>query len=327
MALTALWDSNYESTPSNQLDKSLIPGEIHYLKVNIEQRLGQEHFIGPWASPIVETGDTPQAAPSDGRHWPGHTTVALYDIVANRPASDIHTGALFVLKFQEDGATTGSVLQLYDGSEWIPATTDTHAMLGGTTNDDHPQYILLTGSSARNTQTAPFDAGGQLLYVVNVNGSPVANQWITESHVAAASPHSFTLTGGAYDDAAFDLIPVDPSEPGSVNCKLDINRSLTTGAIVPLVDTGHISGLAAGSSASIALSPNGFMPSVRVYCSANQGGGPIGDVPYAPTTSNMLKGSSLVGISINGANLVITNNTTVAIDYRIVQFGFSSGAI
>jgi hypothetical protein len=329
MAITTVWDSAFETSPSDLMDKSLIPEEIHLIKVAIEQRMGFEHYFGPWSTPIVDTDEDSEPAPDNGKHWPGHVTVASYDTLANRLSTGVQKGALYVMKWQEDGTTTGRVLQMYDGASWVTATSSVHAALAGTSNDDHPLYVLL-GSADKNRNS--FDAGvnlnlgGNYLYTGNINDAAANTVWITEDHVVSGT-HSF-------DVAAFDTIPINPlNDPtvsgGTENCKLWLHRN-SNGKIIPLVDTGHVTGLATGTQASVALSTNGFFPSIRVYCSDTGG-----TLVYSPSNYNtgastgniLMQGCMKVGITLNGSNLVIQNNTGYSIDYRVVQFGFETGAL
>ncbi len=147
-----LWDSAYESTPTQGLNRNQIDNRLRQLWTATRERMGAEHNFGPYTDL------------DDGSHIRGGTTVALKDDLTARDAlTDMENGALFCM---EDGSDV--VLCVFvTGTGWVEVSSLDHASLLNLDVNVHTQYLLRSGG----TMTGDLDMGGQHLLMPDVQES------------------------------------------------------------------------------------------------------------------------------------------------------------
>lgn len=186
MALTFTWSSSYEQSPSNQIPRNQIDGEIRRLKQRIGAIMDREHnWIG-----------------GDGKHKPGLTSVVDSGDEAKMLAiSDPQEGAIFL-------RTDGSNLRLsmfLDGSWTVISSLDHQNLSDRNSGDPHPQYM------DKGVTVETFEGGLDMnSYVLRINQDDfIRGSHVTNSHGAvdsrALNDVIRTMIFGFLSDSSLDI--------------------------------------------------------------------------------------------------------------------------
>jgi len=174
------WDAAYEATPTSSLRIGLIDNVIRDVTFGIRERMEVEHEWGP-GSDI-----------NDGSHIMGGTSILdTGDATAMAALTGMQQGALFLLN-------TGTDLQLmiYLSGTWTALSTVDHDQLTGTTDDDHPQYVLKDGG----VMTGNLDMSGSM--VIAPAATETCGGLLLRYHATQAHP-----TLGNLDAVVANTIP------------------------------------------------------------------------------------------------------------------------
>jgi hypothetical protein len=139
------WDSDYEATPANTLVRSLIDDEIRQVIYGIRERMSVEHRWGPRTAPDTDPESLSYQLYNltQGYHIPGGTTICdIGDETDRDVVSSPQLGSLFIV---QDGSNYS--VNIYTSEGWQSLSTIDHLELTGTSDNDHPQYVLIDGGA------------------------------------------------------------------------------------------------------------------------------------------------------------------------------------
>lgn len=142
--ITFIWDSAYESVPSDQVPRDTIQWEIQKGKIGVEDRMNVQHVWDSVGKGIHRKG------------WAG--TCMIGDDTAD--VTNPREGSLYL--YDDGGSPNLYKIMMYHGGAWIELTTLDHGTLTGLLDDDHPQY-LKNGTHGVDVVTSDLLMGDQLL--------------------------------------------------------------------------------------------------------------------------------------------------------------------